>query len=230
MLPPSERDEDELFFSRVIKALHFSFTKSTIVRDYSPVEERDRFFERFEIYMYLPPSLTSLDGDNIESVVFFDQLGFEAVRAIEERYDKIKTGLVAPPAGIGIHAETEWRFGSEVIEAEGMLGDKTGKGQYPVSVAFWARFVAPIGDTARRCTSARVALPPPLPPDDYKEWVIDENGIIREEMNIPDLQRKEVLRTYRLRPEEKPYFFPLDDRDGYEEDPEDDSELDWKDS
>ena len=229
MRRPDERDEDELIFARLIKALHYSFTKTTIARDGSSIAERDRYFEKFEIYMYLPPSLQELDAESIEGMVFFDQLGYEAVRCVEDYYAKIQSSLVAPPAGIGIHTETEWRFGAEVLEAEGMLGDKQHPNQTALCFSFWVRFIQPLGDTARRWKTKKRSLPPPVKTgNDFKTWFIDENGVVTEHFEIPDAEIKEITRSYHLRPEEEERAFPPRQQ-GYEEEPEEETELDWKD-
>ena len=232
MQPPSSRDEDELFFQRVIKALSYSFQRTTVARDSCSLQERDRLFKRFEIYFYLPPSLSSLDGDNIDGIVFFDQLSFQAVRAIESYHEENRHKHPALPAGIGIHTETEWRFGSEVLEAEGMLGDKEHPEDQALCFSFWARFVQPIDQTARRFKGKRVELPPDASmgiEDKHKTWLIDDDGVIHEEVALPNQDAATHLRSFRLRPQEPPIFPPLPEREGYEEDPEEETELDWED-
>ena len=228
MLPPSDRDLDELFFRRVIKALSYSFQRTTIIRDKCSLEERDQLFRRFEIYFYLPPEIQSLDGDNIDGVVFFDQLSYQAVRAIENFHEENKHRYPALPAGIGLHTETEWRFGSEVLEAEGMLGDKEDPRDQPLCFSFWARFVQPLEHSARRWRTKRKSLPPsPYVDDPNKSWAIDEDGVIHEIFSLPDHDGIERLRSFPLRPHEPPIFPPR--REDYEEDPEEETELDWDD-
>ena len=229
---PSSRDEDELFFQRVIKALFHSFHKTTIARDSCSLEERDRFFKRFEIYFYLPPSVRSLDGENIDGVVFFDQLAFQAVRAIETYHEENRHRHPALPAGIGIHTETEWRFGGEVLEAEGMLGDKEHPEDLAVCFSFWVRFVQPIEQTAKRFKGKRIELPPDAGmgiEDRHKTWFIDDDGVISEEVALPNQPERTHLRSYRLRPQEPPIFPPMPEREGYEDEPEEEPELDWED-
>ena len=220
MEPPSTEDEYDLLTRRLMKALSNTFIKTTVAFDEGEKDSEARPFEKFEVFFMLPEACSLLDGRDIDSTLVFEMLVFQAVRAIDQRYQQLLPSLPAPVRGIGLHKETSWRFGDEVPEAEAMLGDPENPGDLPACWTVWARFVLPIEQKVYRCKNAPVLLPPRTPDRPGTQWVVTEEGMIREV--LIEGEKKPPLHQWKKDEFQKPSF---EERYGYEI--EEDEEEDW---
>lgn len=226
MEAPDKKDEHELVLRRLVEGLRYAFPKATISLDEGERDPQYRPFEKFEVFYMLPEGCLVLDGRDIDSVLVFEMLIFQAVRAIENRYRQMLPSLPSPIRGIGIHQETHWRFGDDVPEGEAMLGDPEEDGDIPACWTFWARYVLPINQKVTRCKSAPIHLPPELPERAGTQWVVTEEGLIREVVPTPPERRSDLVWDNLPVDDEKdkPRFYPVDERYGYEDEEEPDEE------
>lgn len=223
---PEEEDERQFFTRRLIEGLRYTFTKFTIALDEGERDDDYRRFEKFEIFFMIPDSCQALDCKDIDSILVFEMLVYQGVRAVENRYRQLLPSLPEPARGLGIHKEILWRFGDEVREAEGMLGDPEEPGDLPACLTFWARFALPLSQHASRCKTAPIHVPRELPERTNTQFVVTEEGLVREvvlEDEAPDQTPMHWKKLPGPRDPNKPRFFPADDRYGYE-----DEEEEWE--
>jgi hypothetical protein len=179
----SPKDELEHLLKRV--AIR-SATKlpCSVMLDRGALDDPGREFETFDLFFAMPAAVGDrIDPDTVDGHELLDSLIEGSCELILDRFKQLLPGFDGPISTIGLSTEVEWAFGSEVLEAEAMLGDFWDETAIPGRLTFYARYVAPIDQQAGRC---RTAPPPKLPtPTRPAPWARESEA--EEELRDPPL-------------------------------------------